>query len=353
MNPAVAIRRLVVPIGLAGLLAACAGDGYYVQTVSGHVALMHGREDIADLVADEATPADLRRQLTLVTEAVDYAAAELALPDNGSYRDYVDVGRPFVAWNVVATPPLSMDPVEWCFAVVGCISYRGYFDRDEAIAYAESLAAEGYDVSVSGARAYSTLGFFRDPVPSTIIFDADYDLVGTIFHELAHQRVYVAGDSTFNESYAVAVEREAIAQWLDHNGDAALTREYRTAFERQQQFLVLLLETRADLVALYASDLSDEETLARKAARFGQLRADYERLKRQWGGYSGYDGWFASETNNARLALVATYNAGVAAFNGLFAANGGDWAAFHAAVEAIADLPPAEREAFLAGAGGP
>lgn len=346
-----AARRFAFALSVSGVLTACAGDGYYLQSVAGHLDLVGGRENIAGLIADEATPAELRDRLALVEEAVDYAAAELALPDNGSYRDYVDVGGPFVAWNVVATPPLSMAPVEWCFVVVGCISYRGYFDRDEAIAYGQNLYDEGYDVSVTGTRAYSTLGWFRDPVPSTIIFDADYDLVGTIFHELAHQRVYVAGDATFNESYAVAVERAAVEQWLADYGDAALAREYRIAIARQEQFLEMLLETRADLVVLYASGLSEPEMLAAKAARFDELRGDYAGLKRGWGGYSGYDGWFASEINNARLALVATYNSGVGAFTALFEANGGDWAAFHHAVELLAALPKAERDTVLFGAG--
>lgn len=339
--------RLAAVATLSLLTAACAGDGYYLQAASGHLELMGDRQEIAGLLADETTPPDLRQQLALVNEALTYAAETLKLPDNGSYRDYVDLDRPFVTWNVVAAPPLSLDPVEWCFPVVGCVSYRGYFDRDEAIAFAEDLRAEGYDVSVSGARAYSTLGIFRDPVPSTIIFDAPYDLVGTIFHELAHQRVYVEGDAAFNESYAVAVERAGVEQWLAERASPQLAAAYRTDNRRREQFLALLLDARTDLGTLYATDIGDAGKLEGKAIIIDGLRQDYERLKQSWGGYSGFDGWFASEINNARLALIATYNSGVAAFDAVRAANGGDWAAFHAAVEAYAALPRAERNALL------
>lgn len=341
--------RIAAVAILSLLTAACAGDGYYLQAAEGHLELMGDRQEIAGLLADETTPPELRQQLALVNEALAHATETLKLPDNGSYRDYVDLDRPFVTWNVVATPPLSLDPVEWCFPVVGCVSYRGYFDRDEAIAFAEALSAEGYDVSVSGARAYSTLGIFRDPVPSTIIFDTPYDLVGTIFHELAHQRVYAEGDAAFNESYAVAVERAGVEQWLADRASPELAAAYRTDNRRREEFLALLLETRAELATLYASAAGEAEKLQGKASILDGLRRDYERLKRSWGGYSGFDGWFASEVNNARLALVATYNSGVAVFESILAANGGDWAAFHAAVEAYAAMPRPDRELALFG----
>ncbi len=347
---ALPIRRTIPLAFVAAALAGCA-DGYYLQAASGHVELMSSREDIADLIAEESTPEELRAQLLIVTDALAFAADELALPDNGSYRDFVDVGRPFVTWNVVAAPALSLDPIEHCFPVAGCVAYRGYFDRDEAIAAADELRAEGNDASVTGARAYSTLGWFRDPVPSTIVFDAPYDLVGTIFHELAHQRVYVAGDTTFNESYAVTVERAGIEAWLAEIGDAGLTADYRLRAARRDAFFDLLLGARADLAALYASPASEEGKLAGKARIFAELGADYERLKRSWGGYAGFDGFFGTDLNNAKLALVATYNSAVPAFEALLAAEGGDFAAFHEAVEALAALPPAERAAFTAGGG--
>ena len=332
---------------LATILAGCASDGYYRQSISGHLQLMSQRQDIAELIADEATPADLRRRLAIVTEALQYAGDNLALPDNGSYRSFVDLGRPYVIWNVVAAPALSLDPVRWCFPVVGCVSYRGYFDPADAIAFAEGLVAEGNDVAVVGARAYSTLGWFDDPLPSTIVFDADYDLVGTIFHELAHQRVFVTGDSTFNESYAVAVERAAVEMWLAENGTPSLRAAYERDRRRQEQFLGLVLGARAELVALYRSELDEADMLMQQQI-FDRLRADYARLRESWGGYPGYDAWFSQNLNNAKLALVATYNSGVTAFQQFLTENGGDWEAFHVAVEAIAKLPEPERDAALA-----
>lgn len=349
------LSRCVRATGVVALLSifvsGCAG-GYYLQAASGHLELMGDREDIAALIANGETEPDLRRQLLIVTDALAFAGDTLALPDNGSYRAFVDVDRAFVTWNVVATPPYSLEPVEWCFPVVGCVAYRGYFDRDEAVAFADGLRAEGYDVSVTGARAYSTLGWFRDPVPSTIIFDAPYDLAGTIFHELAHQRVFVEGDSTFNESYAVAVERAGIDLWLDEIGDPRLTADYRTRSLRRDAFLELLLATRAELDAFYRSDAGNAELSTGKARIFADLRADYDRLKRSWGGFAGFDGWFASDVNNAKLALVATYNSQVTAFDALLQANGGDFGAFHAAVETLAAMPRAERDAALLALGG-
>ena len=334
---------------LVGLLAiaGCAGDGYYRQSVSGHLDLMSQRQDIDILIADQATPVDLRQQLELVSNSLAFAAERLALPDNGSYRSFVDLDRSYVTWNVVATPPLSLEPLRWCFPVVGCVSYRGYFEREEAEAFAEGLRAEGYDVAVAGARAYSTLGWFRDPVPSTIIFDAEYDLVGTIFHELSHQRVFIRGDAAFNESYAVAVERAGVALWLAENGTGAVRADYAEASRRQGQFLSLVLLARSALDDLYRSTADEADKSIGKSRIFADLRADYLRLRGSWGGYSGYDGFFSEGLNNARLALVSTYNTGVPAFEKLLDRSAGDWAAFHAEVEAIAALPEVERRAAL------
>ncbi len=203
------------------------------------------------------------------------------------------------------------------------------------------------DVAVLGTRAYSTLGWFHDPVPSTILFDPDYDLAGTIFHELAHQRVFIPGDTTFNESYAVAVERAGTELWLAENGTAEMRAAYERANDRQEEFLNLLLGTQADLEALYQQPLDQSVMLARKAAIFDTLRADYARLKAFWGGYGGYDGFFAQELNNAKLALVASYNSRSLAFDQLLHDTGDDWTAFHAAVEALSKLPEDERNAEL------
>jgi predicted aminopeptidase len=343
------VLRLGIGLAATAFLAGCASDGYYRQSISGHLQLMRDREEIAAALAVAETPAELRRQLELVTGLVAFAADRLALPDNGSYRTFVPVDRPYVLWNVVATPALSLVPVTWCFPVVGCVAYRGYFDEAAAVAFGDGLRAQGLDVVVSGARAYSTLGWFDDPVPTTILFDPDYALAATIFHELAHQRVYIKDDSTFNESYAMAVEQAAVEIWLSEYGTPEMWAAYRRGEERYQQFLALVLGARTDLDAVYRSGLSDAEKLARKEAVFEALRAGHARLKASWGGYPGYDRWFAEDLNNAKLALLATYTGYVDAFLALLADSGGDWTTFHARVEALSRLPSAEREAILQG----
>jgi len=328
------------------LVGGCA-DGFYGQSIGGHLRLMSDRQDIATVVTEPSTPPELAARLTFVTDFVSYAHDQLALPDNGSYRSFVDVDRAYVAWNVIAAPALSLTPVEWCFPVAGCVSYRGYFDEADAVAYGDGLRAEGNDVLVAGTRAYSTLGWFDDPVPSTILYDPDYVLAGTIFHELAHQRVYITDDTMFNESYANAVEIAGVALWLADHGTPELLAAFRQWQQRQDQFLLLLQETRSELQSLYLSSLDSERMLVRKADIYASLRSGYTRLRTSWGGYSGYDRWFEQDLNNAKLALVATYTLLTESFLSLLASVEGDWVAFHAAVAALAELPQVERERVL------
>ena len=198
-------------VAVLPILGGCTNAGYYSQSIGGHLDLMAKRQDVGTLVADESTPPALKQKLERARAIREFASAELALPDNGSYRSYVDVGKPYVTWNVVATPALSLKPKKWCFPVVGCVAYRGYFDEADARFYGDELAGENMDVVVAGARAYSTLGWFDDPILNTILFDAEYRFAGTLFHELAHERVFIAGDSSFNESYAVAGRTSAPA----------------------------------------------------------------------------------------------------------------------------------------------
>lgn len=334
---------LAVVAGLVG----CATAGYYTQSINGHFDLMAKRQDIDALVDDASTPPDLKTKLERAREIRDFATAELALPDNGSYRTYVDVGKPYVTWNVIATPELSMQPKTWCFPVVGCVAYRGYFDEADARAYADVLAAQKMDVIVAGARAYSTLGWFDDPILNTILYDAEYRFAGTLFHELAHERVYVEGDTAFNESYAVAVEREGVRRWLERSSSPGMMAAYDRERVRREEFLALVLGTRETLEALYASSLDDASKRREKQRIFDALRADYETLKTSWDGYSGYDRWFSGDLNNAKLALVATYNALVPAFERLLSEQDGDMERFHRAVEAIAEMSDEDRRAEL------
>ena len=332
---------------LGGALLTLGGCSYYAQSIGGHLDLMAKRQDIGALVEDESTPVELKKKLERAKAIREFAIQELALPDDGSYRSYVDVGKPYVTWNVIATPALSLKPKTWCFPVIGCVSYRGYFQESDAREYADGLASEGMDVAVAGARAYSTLGWFDDPILNTILFDAEYRFAGTLFHELTHERLFVSGDSSFNESYAVAVEREGVRRWLARNAPPAMQKAYDRERGRREEFLVLVLATRGELETLYASTMDDADKVREKGRLFDALRAGFTQLKASWDGYTGYDRWFVSNLNNAKLALVATYNVHVPAFERLLAEQQGDMAKFHEAVEALSKLPKAERDVEL------
>jgi len=341
-------RRGALLVAVVLILGGCTSAGYYAQSIGGHLDLMSKRQDVGALLTDESTPPALKQKLERADAIREFASAELALPDNGSYRSYVDVGKPYVTWNVVAAPALSLKPKTWCFPVVGCVAYRGYFDEARARAYGDELSAENMDVVVAGARAYSTLGWFDDPILNTILFDAEYRFAGTLFHELTHEQVFVAGDSSFNESYAVTVEREGVRRWLASNSTPGMQRAYDTERARREDFLALVLATREKLEALYASSSDDAAKMREKDRLFDELRSGYGRLKASWDGYSGYDSWFAKDLNNAKLALLATYNAYVPAFERLLAERQGDMAKFHQAVEALSKLAKEERDTELA-----
>lgn len=353
-------RRVVVALValvVAGSLAACGPIGYYAQSIEGHLAVLHAARPIDDWVDDPATPNALRARLEKVRAMRRFAATDLGLPDNRSYTTYADLKRPFVVYNVFATPPLSLALRQWCFAVVGCVSYRGYYAKEDADAFAAGLAANGDDVYVGGIPAYSTLGWTTDPVLSTFIGFSEGEVARLIFHELAHQVVYVSGDTTFNESFAVAVEEEGVRRWFAHEarvdpaGSEAAAAAYRTATERKRAFVALLTRHRDALQEVYASNLDDEAKRTAKVAEFAALKADYEAMKRApagpLAGFSGYDRYFAQPLDNANLAAVATYNQRVPAFAKLIDEAHGDLRAFYARVEEIARLPPTERSARL------
>ncbi|MGH8809404.1 MAG: aminopeptidase, partial [Noviherbaspirillum sp.] len=267
---------------------------------------------------------------------------------NDSYTTYADLKRPFVMWNVVATPELSLKPMEWCFPVAGCVNYRGYYNKADAQAYAAELRAERFDVDISGVPAYSTLGWFKDPVLSTFIGYPDGELARLVFHELAHQVVYVPGDSRFNEAFAVAVEEAGIERWLTLHGDDKMRKSYAAYEGRKRDFLTLLLKHRKALKANYDSDASDKEKRREKAVIFQALKDEYLLLKEAWGGYSGYDRWFGEPLSNAHLAAIATYHDLVPAFRALLAQQK-DLGKFYEAVRALAILDKEERHRQLAG----
>ncbi|MCL4744811.1 MAG: aminopeptidase [Burkholderiaceae bacterium] len=340
----------VVLLPLA-LLGGCSGTvvdlSYYWQSARGHLALMHAARPISELLEDGELDPALALRLRQASRIRSFASEALGLPENGSYTRYADLGRAFAAWNVVAAPELSLRLRQWCFPVAGCVSYRGYFSQDDARRYAAGLRAQGWDVQVAGVPAYSTLGWFDDPVLSSFIRYPEGELARLIFHELAHQVVYVRGDSTFNESFATALEREGLRRWLAARGDPALAAAYREFDARRVQFVALLRAARARLEAVYASQQPEAAMRAAKAREFAALREQYLQLKAGWGGYAGYDRWFAEGVTNAHLGAIATYTDLVPGFERLLAAHAGDLPRFYSAVRALAQADRAERDRIL------
>lgn len=337
---------------MACLAVGSCSVGYYWQAMRGHMELMGQREPVTQVLDNPATDAQTRSQLVLAQQAVDFAHDVLALPDNGSYRQYADTGRPYLVWNVVATPQWSLQPRTWCFPVAGCVSYRGYFSEVAARDFAARRAARGDDVFVGGATAYSTLGRFEDPLTNVMLSTPDYHLAGLIFHELAHQRLYIAGDSAFNESFASAVEQAGIRRWLGERGDDAARCRYERWLERRAVVRGVLNRGRAALEVLYAQDADLDALKAGKAAAMNAIDAAYRQLRQGWRGPPYFDAWFNGELNNARLAALATYDQYVPAFSALLSRHDGDFAAFYAAAESLGESPAAERDAALAALAG-
>jgi predicted aminopeptidase len=322
------------------IFAACSSElGYYSQCVQGHFGILARRQPIDQVLADPTATPELKEKLALVLRIRDFASRELLLPDNGSYRCYVDLKRPEVVWNVVAAPEFSLRPRQWCFPVAGCVTYRGYYSRDGAQAMFDSLQGQGDDVHLYGVDAYSTLGWFDDPVLNTFVDQSEARIAGLIFHELAHQKIYLKNDSSFNEAFAEAVAQEGVARWLSHEGRPDDLAGWQVSLRRDEQFVGLLQEARTRLEALYADGGDAGEKRAGKARIFDELGLAYLRLKESWGGYAGYDRWFATPLNNARLASVSTYRSQLPGFQALLQKEGGDLAAFYRTVTAIGELP--------------
>ncbi len=352
------MRRGVQRLGLPGLLAVavglsgCSTLGYYGQAVGGHLDLLQRSRPVADWLADEATPPALRERLQRSQQMRDFAVAELQLPDNRSYRRYADLGREAVVWNVVAAPELGLQLKTWCFPMMGCVGYRGSFERAEAERSAAELQQQGWETRVYGVPAYSTLGWTNwlggDPLLNTFVHWPAPELARLIFHELAHQVVYVGDDTQFNESFATAVERLGGQRWLAQHASPAEREADAVRAKRRDDFRALTSRTRERLLAVYDNTgLSQADKRQRKAEVMAALRSEYAALKAgPWQGHAGYDAWVAA-ANNASFAVQAAYNAQVPAFEALFQREGGDFARFYAAVKALAALPKAERDQRL------
>ncbi len=358
LRGAVAALAAAAALGLAG----CANLGYYWQSASGHVRVMNAARPVSDWLVDPQADERLKRQLQSAQRIRVFASRVLHLPDNPSYTRYADLRRSAVLWNVVAAPPLSLTLRTWCFPVAGCVGYRGYYDEARARAEADSLRAQGLDVAVYPVPAYSTLGWMNwaggDPLLNTFIHYPEGELARLVFHELAHQVVYVKDDTAFNESFATAVERLGVRQWLDAEAGEAARREYEQVRARREQFHALTRTTREQLAAAYAPGAASgapaardaEALLARKQAILQDFRDRYARLRATWPGdparWRSTDRW-VEQANNAAFGAEAAYDEWVPAFEALFAREGRDWRRFYDAVRKLGDLPRPQREALL------
>lgn len=339
------VLRILFPGVIFLLLNGCASVSYYGQLASGQLHLLRAREPVSSVIADSARDQQLRAHLAQSQKARTFASQYLHLPDNQSYRLYADIGRPFVVWNVFATPEFSLKPQNHCFPIAGCVAYRGYYSQSAARGEAALQRLQGMDVSIGGVEAYSTLGWFNDPIMSSMMGWGDERLATLIFHELAHQRFYVKDDTEFNESFATFVEQEGTRQWRAFRG---LPPDNGVLVQQRDQFIQLVLDTRTRLERLYALPLPAEQMRERKAAEFEQLRREYRTLRdSQWAGNKRYDAWINTPMNNARLLPFGLYDQWVPAFAALFKQVEGDWVRFYAEVERLGALPVEERKAAL------
>lgn len=341
MDARLALPRLLLA-SLCVLASGCAQLGYYAHLAQGQMQLLAARESIQEIVSDSSRDENLRQRLSAVRQARHFAIESLNLPDNGSYRQYADLRRPYALWNVLATPEFSLNPVESCFPIAGCVAYRAYYDPARARALAHQYRAQGYDVDVGGVPAFSTLGWFEDPVLNTMMHWSEAILIGTLFHELAHQRLYVADDTAFNESFARFVEQEGLRQYFSPQEDELPDMVQRRL--RSQQFTALVLSTRKTLASIYQLPLSAVAMRARKKAAFEQLKTDYEALRdTQWDGDGDYDDWFAQDLNNASLLPFGLYDEWVPAFAALFQASGHNWEKFYTTCHALGRMDRSAR----------
>ena len=337
--------RCLLAIALIPLINGCSSASYYSQLAGGQWQILQAREPVSTVIADPQRPVVLREQLVKAQAARNFASQHLYLPDNQSYRLYADLKRPYVVWNVFATPEFSLTPVTHCFPIAGCVAYRGYYSQGAARGEAALQRQDGKDVFVSGVEAYSTLGWFDDPILNSMLTWGDERLATLIFHELAHQRFYVKDDSEFNESFASFVEQEGTRQWRARQG---LSPASDNGLQQRKQFIALVLDTRQRLQDLYAQPLPADEMRQRKAAEFERMRREYRQLRdQQWGGNKRFDGWVNSPMNNAKLLPFGLYDQWVPAFTALFESVDGNWPNFYREVEQLAKLPLQQRKAAL------
>lgn len=326
------MRLWVCAILLLALIAGCQSLSYYTQAIGGHLNVLSKARPVEDWLADPATPPDLKERLATARRIREFASTNLKLPDNKSYVAYAELNRPYVVWNVFAAPEFSVEPKPECFPFTGCVSYRGFYSEEDARRHTEKLRAEGYDVYVGGVPAYSTLGWSDDPLLSTFIRYPDAQLARLVFHELAHQLVYAKNDTTFNESFAVAVEEEGVKRWLQAEGRTGELAAFQASQARKRELAQRVSQARERLALIYRMNLPREAKLEQKRGEWERLRASYP--------------WIPAEPNNAFLASIAVYTELVPAFERLLAESG-NLETFYRRVKELAAADPSARNTQL------
>jgi predicted aminopeptidase len=336
--------RLFFPALLALGFSACALP-YYTQAVRGQVGLLRDRVPVEEVIADSDIPAETRDQLRLASELRSFAIGRIGLPDNESYTSFVALDRDFVVWNVVAAAEFSVEPLTWCFPIAGCVAYRGYFDRARAEEFAAKLDARGFDTFIGGAIAYSTLGYFADPILDTMLGRNETEIAAVLFHELAHQRIYLKGDTEFSESFATAVEQYAVEAWLESRDASAELAAYRDHLARQAAFAELVATQRERMANVFAAATGEAELRVAKTEAYAEMRRDYETLRASWNDASEFDGWFAGDFDNARLVALTSYRRWVPGLRRRLEVLGPG--AFYLEIGDLVELEPAERDRRL------
>ena len=339
--------QIILGVFLAAVLTGCESIGYYKQLISGQIAILNKKQPIHKLLDDPDTSEKLKEKLKLVLDIRTFAKDELFLPVKDQYLSFVELERPFAGWNMWATPEFSFAPKTWCYPIIGCAIYRGYSSKKDAFDYGHKLEAHGYDVYIGGVVTYSTLGWFDDPVFNTFIYRSDIKIAALIFHELSHHIFYIADDTTFNESFATAVEQESMRRWLATRNNLKATEDYKMGYQRRRQFIELVMKCRKALETLYAKEIPAPEKRHAKTAVFENLKDEYKLLKQHWGGYSGYDLWMSQKMNNAKLISVSTYHDLVPAFLELLKSCNYDLRVFYKKCQNLSKKPKEERLAYI------
>jgi predicted aminopeptidase len=327
--------------------SSCASTAYYLQSVNGHIDILMRKQPIPEVIASEDTDEILQEKLEMVVDIRRFASEYLALPDNDSYTEYADLEREFVIWNVFATPELSLEPKQWCFLFVGCLNYRGYYAKESAFRYARELETQGYDIFVGGVTAYSTLGWFNDPVLNTMLGRDEFYLVNVIFHELAHQKFYLRNDTAFNEAFAETVAHTGVQIWLQQQGSDAAKMRFSAKQSDRTLFVNLVLKYKEKLESVYNSDSAIEEKRIAKRLLLDRLAEEYAELNQAVENGGQYSEWFSSGLNNAKLATVITYQDYVAGFLALFHHVGENHQNFYELVLKLSNCDKVRRNSIL------